>query len=297
MWGQLSRCTSCGAGFASAVDAVKRAAEFLHHGVERDFEGGAPSDQDIIVAGLEQSRRRKPNKLAQAAAHTVALDGIADLFADRETNAWRTALAARTGLQDEAAGMNARADLGSLGDGPKLTPPFQPLHCRDFEMTRLKDALAIDANRNAEPVALRHSVVCGHVRAARPKLCGRPCSPCERESHGGACVRACSADRSVSRGCLRCAADRGHKSPRLRRLIREGSRPVKSNLPLSYQPFPGILLQSCDSDLDRGRGRILAATSAVWRRLRAPDRLATTGAGACVIFQSRTAPMTYLMFR
>lgn len=133
MWGQLPRCTSYGAGFASAVDAVNRAAEFLQHGFKCDFECGAPCDQHVIVAGLQQSRRRKPNELAQAAAHAVALDGIADLFGDGETNAGWAALPARTGLQNKAAGMSTRA--GSLGDGPKLTPPFQPLHCSDFGMT------------------------------------------------------------------------------------------------------------------------------------------------------------------
>jgi hypothetical protein len=138
MWGQFARRTSCGAGFASAVDAVKRAAEFLHHGVERDFESGAPSDQHVIVAGLQQSPRRKPNELAQAAPHPVALDGIADLFADGETDPRRTALPARTGLQNKAAGMSTRAGPGSLGGGPKLTPPFQPLHCSDFGMTGFK---------------------------------------------------------------------------------------------------------------------------------------------------------------
>jgi hypothetical protein len=132
MWGRLSRCTSSGAVFASAVDAVQRAAEFLHHRVKPGFERGAPSDQHVIMPGLQQSRRRKPNELAQAAPHPVALDGVADLFRYGETNPRRTALPARTGLQDKAAGMSARADPGSLGDGPKLTPPFQPLHCSDF---------------------------------------------------------------------------------------------------------------------------------------------------------------------
>jgi hypothetical protein len=141
MWGQLPRCTSCGAVFARAVDALKRAAQFLHHGVERGFERGAPSDQHVIVPGLQQSRRRKPNELAQAAPHAVTLDGVADLFRYGETNPRRTALPARPGLQDKAAGMSTRADPGSLGDGPKLTPPFQPLHCSDFGMTGFKGSV------------------------------------------------------------------------------------------------------------------------------------------------------------
>jgi hypothetical protein len=138
MWGQLPRCTSCGAVFGRAVDTVNRAAEFLHHRVKSDLERGTPSDQHVIVSGLQQSRRSKPNELAQAAPHPVTLDGVADLFADGETNPRRTALPARTRLQDKAAGMSTRAGPGSLGDGPKLTPPFQPLHCSDFGMTVFK---------------------------------------------------------------------------------------------------------------------------------------------------------------
>jgi len=49
MWGRLPRCTSYGAGFAGAVDAAKRAAKFLHHGIKSHFERGAPSDQHVIV--------------------------------------------------------------------------------------------------------------------------------------------------------------------------------------------------------------------------------------------------------
>jgi hypothetical protein len=42
-------------------------------------------------------------------------------------------------LQDKGAGMSARALLrplpGSLGNGPKVIPAFQPLHCSDFGVT------------------------------------------------------------------------------------------------------------------------------------------------------------------
>jgi hypothetical protein len=138
MWGQLPRCTSWGAVFAMAVDAVKRAAEFLQHRVKRDLERGAPPDQHVIVPGLQRSRRSKSDQLAQTAPHPVALDGVADLFADGETNPRRTVLAARACLQDKAAGMSTSAGPGSLGDGPKITPPFQPLHCSDFGMTVFK---------------------------------------------------------------------------------------------------------------------------------------------------------------
>jgi hypothetical protein len=138
MWGQRARCTSSTtAAFASAVDAAKRAAEFLHHGVKRDLERGAPSNQHVIVTRAQRRRRRKPDKLAQTAPHPIALDSVADLFTDGETDPRRTGLPPRACLQDEAAGMGARAGPRSLGNGPKVTPAFQPLHCSDFGVTAL----------------------------------------------------------------------------------------------------------------------------------------------------------------
>jgi hypothetical protein len=203
MWGRLGGRTSSIAAFGEAVDAAQRTGEFLPHGVEGDFECRALSDQHVIMASAKRVRRGEPDELAQAAANPVALDRIADLFADGETNPRRTDLRPVPCLQDKTTGMSShtmgsRARPGSLANGPKVTPAFQPLHCSDFGMTRVReDRLQTLCNRNTEPV--RHSVFCGPARGARPKPCGRLCSPYERESRGGACVRVCSADTSVSR--------------------------------------------------------------------------------------------------
>ena len=138
MWGQRAQCTSStvaftgaaftGGTFAGDMDAAERAAKFLHHGVKRDFERGAPPNQDVVVTGGQGRFRSQPNELAQAAAHPVAFHGIADLLADGETNPRRAFRCPRAGLQDEGAGMSARALLrplpGSLGHGPKVTPAF-----------------------------------------------------------------------------------------------------------------------------------------------------------------------------
>jgi hypothetical protein len=142
MWGQLARCTSSTAAFAGAVlggdifakamDAAKRAAEFLHHVIKRALERVASSDQHVVVTGGQCRWRSKADELAQAAPHPVALHGVADLFADRETNPRRTGLGPRPCLQDKGAGMSSRTGPGSLGNGPKVTPAFQPLHCSDF---------------------------------------------------------------------------------------------------------------------------------------------------------------------
>jgi hypothetical protein len=134
MWGQRARCTSstdafAGAAFGddiftAAVDAAKRAAKFLHHGVKRHFERGTPPNQDVVVTSGQRRAWGKPDELAQTAPHPVALHGVADLFADGETYPRQTGRPPRAGLQDKGAGMNARAGPGSLGRGPKVTPAF-----------------------------------------------------------------------------------------------------------------------------------------------------------------------------
>jgi hypothetical protein len=110
------------------MDAAKRAAKFLHHGVKCGLERGAPPDQNIVVTGGQRRFRSQPDELAQAAPHPVTLHGVADLFADGETNPRRARLGTCAGLQDKGAGMSARALLrplpGSLGHSPKVTPVF-----------------------------------------------------------------------------------------------------------------------------------------------------------------------------
>jgi len=135
MWGQRARCTSSATAFTGAMDAAKRTAKFLHHGVKRDLERSAPTNEHVVVTGRQRRRRSKPNELAKPAPHPVALHGVANLLADRETHPRRPELGPRAGLQDKGAGMSARAGPGSLGNGPKVTPAFQPLHCSDFGMT------------------------------------------------------------------------------------------------------------------------------------------------------------------
>ena len=120
------------------MNAAKCAAEFLHHVAERRFERRAASDQDVIVPDAKRRRRREPNKLAQAASHSVAFDGIADLLRDGKANPRRSVRRPRPCLQNKGAGVRSRALPGSLGDGPKVTPAFQTFHVTDFEGTELR---------------------------------------------------------------------------------------------------------------------------------------------------------------
>jgi hypothetical protein len=120
------------------MNAAQCAAEFLDHVAERRFERGAASDQDVIVPGAKRRGRREPDELAQAAAHPIAFDGIADLLGDGEANPGRPGRRPRPCLQYEGVGVRSRALPGSLGDGPKVTPAFQALHITDFEGTELR---------------------------------------------------------------------------------------------------------------------------------------------------------------
>lgn len=114
------------------MDAAKRATKLLHHGVKRDLERGAPPDQDVVVTGGQRRFGSQPDELAKAASHPVTLHGVADLFADSETNPRRAGLSPilgpvlgpRAGLQDKGARMSARSGPGSSGHGAKITPAF-----------------------------------------------------------------------------------------------------------------------------------------------------------------------------
>jgi hypothetical protein len=62
------------------------AREILRQSRERKIEGGAPTDQHIVVPRPETFRVRKPHDFAQPPPHPVALDRIADLLRHRKTD-------------------------------------------------------------------------------------------------------------------------------------------------------------------------------------------------------------------
>ena len=86
--------------------------------------------------------------------------------------------------RSRACSTNAAAgSLGAGRGGQEIRPLPQPLH----------------GMAGAGAAGLRRSAACGRARAGRPGPCGRPWSPCGRESRDGACAPACSVDRSASR--------------------------------------------------------------------------------------------------
>ncbi len=65
-------------------------------------QGGAPPDQHIIMSGTKCRFRFQPHHFAQPPAHAIALDRIADLFRNRESDPDRATVAAIARLQNES---------------------------------------------------------------------------------------------------------------------------------------------------------------------------------------------------
>ena len=134
MWGVVAQFTSCGKGFscshrfAGSMDAAGCPVEFAHHIGERRFQRRALSNQDVIVAGTKERRRRRANELAQTAPYSIAFNSVAHLLAHGKADPRRTSLRADAGLQDKSVCMRSCATPGGLSSSPKVTTAFQPLH-------------------------------------------------------------------------------------------------------------------------------------------------------------------------
>jgi hypothetical protein len=103
----------------------KRHIEFPYHLAEGGGERTAPSDQHVIMAGMQPAGAfgtRHADYFAQPPPHPVTLDGIADLSRYGKTDAGRPTLGALPRLQDEGA---ARGPA-TIRSGPKIVPAFQP---------------------------------------------------------------------------------------------------------------------------------------------------------------------------
>ena len=69
----------------------QRVAEVFDHVVELPAQGGAPSNQHVVVARAQTVRRRALDDVAQPPAHAIALDRGPDLARHREPDAGRPA--------------------------------------------------------------------------------------------------------------------------------------------------------------------------------------------------------------
>jgi hypothetical protein len=107
------------------IDPGERSIEFLHHVAERGRQRGPPSDQHVVVPGahvIGVCGRRQSHHFAQAAAHAVALDGVADLFRYGETDPHWPVLGAAQRLYSKSAAGDPHAARRS----PKIAAALQP---------------------------------------------------------------------------------------------------------------------------------------------------------------------------
>ena len=199
------------------MSAQECAAVICNHGGKWNGQRRSPPDQHIIMSEPKRIPGIQPDKLSQPPSHAVAFDGISDLLGDGETDPARTRVAPVARLQNKTCGRNPVLARG----GHKIRSFPQALH-RNGQQPRGRQVM--------------RSGACGHGRAAPRSLCGLRRWPYGHESHDGACARACSVDRSVSRGLSPLVAARcrmvwvTHRHARLqagpptlkfRRLIRE----------------------------------------------------------------------------
>ena len=108
------------------MNAHKGLVEILHHFGERNRQCGAPADQHVIVARtqwLGPGSRREPDDLAQTAADTISLHGVADLSRYGKADPDSVISHALPRLKYESAAGGAHA----IGRGSKIAAAFQPL--------------------------------------------------------------------------------------------------------------------------------------------------------------------------
>ena len=107
------------------MDAAQRQSKLPHHLGERGRKRGPPADKNVIVAWTQSAGagcRRHAHDLAQSAAHTVALYGVADLARHGKADADGPLIAARARLQGESGARGPHATRSGLKIAPALKP-------------------------------------------------------------------------------------------------------------------------------------------------------------------------------
>ncbi len=106
------------------MDTLQGAFKVLLHPVEGPLKRRAPSDQDIIIAGLHSPGRRKTHRFAEPAADPVAFHRIADLPRDGEPDSGRLFVAAAARLENKGG----RGHFDPSRRLQEVRAPSQPLH-------------------------------------------------------------------------------------------------------------------------------------------------------------------------
>src|SRR5262245_19931903 len=184
------------------VHAFQCLDEVRHDRAERLRQRRLAGDQHIVEIAPGVIGANTPDRRLEAPFDAIALDGLADLPGDGEAEArlwlfgWPAASLAIAflGLEHKGRSGPSRA----LADPQKLSPPFQCRHARRCAFGCLCPCLGHGPPVAAGPYLMPRGA-CGPWHGAGPRSCGHRSWPCACGNHAGACARACSADRSVSR--------------------------------------------------------------------------------------------------
>ncbi len=127
------RATARGAGSAHPplFKALQCSREIHGHFDKWNLQPGAPSDEDIVAAGIQASRGGKPHEFPQLPAQAVAFYRAANFPRHREADARWPAVAATALLDDKSRRRNA----GSSGGGQEIPASLQPLHGADTPLS------------------------------------------------------------------------------------------------------------------------------------------------------------------
>ena len=165
------------------VNSPQCAFEVLCHALERQIERRAPSDKHIIMSCAHPGCGPEPHNFTEAAAdplRSTAFPTFFDTVKPNRAGPWSRRL--------RACSTNA-ADGALIPDAAAR----KSARCLNRSMEAMRGLFA----------AVRRTAVCDHAPGAPTRPCARPWSPYVRGSRDGACVRACSVDRSASRFVLR----------------------------------------------------------------------------------------------
>ena len=183
------------------MHAPQRIGDVVAQGRERSRQNVAARDHDIVPAITPSIRGKRGKGGTQPALHPVSFRCGPDLAAHGEPESHLVGRPGRTGgpftgLQGQprragAATLGRRDELGTLCE---TTRPARWLQRVGHGTRRWRD--------------LTPKGACGRGRGGPRSPSGRPWWPCARGNHGGACARACWADRSVSRACLQSGPPR-----------------------------------------------------------------------------------------
>ena len=165
------------------MHAPQRILEILGNAREWNFQGRRAANQHVIVSTMHSACARKPHDLPQAPAHTVSLNGVADLLRHGEAAPRRALIAPLARLQHEGSGEN----FGSRRRGQEIRPLPQPFHGSNARL----------------PGPVRPKAACARACGVPTEPYVRPWWPCASGNRDDAYVQACSVDRSASRWILR----------------------------------------------------------------------------------------------